>query len=146
MTLYDSIGTGYNSTRHADPFIVSTLYNLLDVKHSGPYLEIGCGTCNYLEALSQKGLHFYGVDPSETMLHEARKKNTGAILLNGTAENIPLQSDYFYGAIAVLTLHHWKDLRTGLKEVHRVLQSGSKFVAFSFSPQQRVLSKNDETK
>lgn len=136
MTLYNSIGKGYNSTRRADPFIASTIFNLLDVKYSGPYLEIGCGTCNYLEALTQKGLHFYGVDPSETMLEEARRKKTGAKLLNAAAENIPLENNFFYGAIAVLTLHHWKNLASGLKEIYRVLKPDSKFVAFSFSPKQ----------
>lgn len=136
MTLYNSIGNGYNNTRRADPFIANTLYNLLNPIQKGPYLEIGCGTCNYLQALSERGLRFYGIDPSETMLNEARKKETGATLINGCAENIPIEDDFFYGVTAILTLHHWQDLLKGLKEVHRVLKPGNRLVAFSFSPAQ----------
>lgn len=136
MTLYNKIGSGYNSTRRADPFITESLYALLEPAPLGLYLDIGCGTGNYLAALCNKGLSFYGIDPSEIMLEEAAKKNTGATLLKGFAENIELDNGTFNGAIAVLTLHHWQDLLLGLKEVNRVLKPNSKFVAFSFSPEQ----------
>lgn len=136
MTLYDKIGDGYNQTRHADPFITSELLRLLNPQSEGSYLDIGCGTGNYLEAFSKKGFSFYGADPSEIMLEEARRKNTGARLVKASSENLPFNDAHFDGCTAVLTMHHWQDLEKGLREIYRVLKPGARFVMFSFCPEQ----------
>lgn len=136
MITYDNIGTGYNITRHADPYIADRLYNLLYPSKDGLYLDIGCGTGNYLKTLTAKGLTLYGIDPSETMLISARAANPYTTFLNATAESIPLSDNFFNGAIAVLTIHHWQDIPNGLTGLARVLKPASKAVFFSFTPQQ----------
>ena len=78
MATYDIIGKGYNTTRQADPFIVDRLCDMLQPHREGLYLDIGCGTGNYLAALSAKGYTFYGVDPSQTMLDAARSAHARA--------------------------------------------------------------------
>ena len=133
---YDNIGTGYNSTRRADPYLAERMYQLLQPKAEGLYLDIGCGTGNYLTALAKKGLSFVGIDPSETMLQEARVKDNGATFICGKAEHIPMPDGHFDGAIAVVTLHHWDDMLKGLTEVARVLKPGARLVCFSFTPEQ----------
>lgn len=135
-TLYDTIGANYNATRKADPHISEKIFQLLNPGPAGTYLDIGCGTGNYLHALTNMGLSFYGIDPSETMLQAARLKNPQTTFINGKAENIALPDNFFSGAIAVLTIHHWESLRQGLKEIHRVLKPGVKIVFFSFTPEQ----------
>jgi len=136
MALYDIIGKGYNNTRRADSYITGRLYELLYPQAGGRYLDIGCGTGNYLAALSKKGLSLYGVDPSETMLDAARHKGTGAILLHTSAENIDLDDAFFDGCVAVLTFHHWVNRVGGLKEIKRLLKPGARMVLFSFTPEQ----------
>mgnify|MGYP000994442875 CR=1 FL=1 len=136
MTLYNKIGEGYNHTRRADPFITSELLKLLEPLPQGNYLDIGCGTGNYLEAFTKKGLLFYGADPSEKMLAEARLKISGDRLICSAAEKLPFDSNSFDGCTAVLTLHHWQNLDAGLSEICRVLKTGAKFVMFSFCPEQ----------
>lgn len=136
MALYDTIGTNYNTTRKADPYIASKIYDLLSPAPSGIYLDIGCGTGNYLHALSNRGLQFYGVDPSETMLRVARQRNPDAIFINSTSDSISLPDRFFDGAIAVLTIHHWANLLKGLREVNRLLKPGAPMVVFSFTPEQ----------
>jgi ubiquinone/menaquinone biosynthesis C-methylase UbiE len=133
---YDKIGTGYNATRRADPHLTERMHQLLQPKAEGLYLDIGCGTGNYLTALSRKGLSFIGIDPSETMLAEARRKPNSATFICGKAEEIPLPDAHFDGAIAIVTLHHWDDMEAGLKEVARVLKPGARLVCFSFTPEQ----------
>ena len=117
MTVYNKIGEGYNATRKADPYIASRLHELLSPMPDGLYIDIGCGTGNYLKALSDMGLNLYGVDPSEVMLVKAKAKNTNAIFIEAKAESIPLPDDFFDGALAVLTIHHWTDTLKGLQEV-----------------------------
>src|SRR5688572_7818509 len=126
MTLYDTIGNNYNTTRKADPFIAGRLYELLQPVSNGQYLDIGCGTGNYLTALSEKGLRFYGIDPSETMLQEAKAKNKQATFIKASAENIPLDNDSIDGAIGTFTMHHWDDIGKGLAELYRILKPGSR--------------------
>lgn len=133
---YDIIGKGYNTTRKADPYLTSRIYELLRAQPGKKYVDIGCGTGNYLTALSQKGLSFYGVDPSATMLQEARAKKNDAQFFLGAAEDLPFEDRFFEGAIAILTIHHWNNIEKGFKEIKRVLKPGSNFVCMSFTTQQ----------
>lgn len=100
------------------------------------YLDIGCGTGNYTVALEKKGLQFTGVDPSEVMLNEAKQKSKTINWLQGTAENIPCKDESFDGALGSLTLHHWKNVGQGFKELFRVLKPKSKLVFFTSLPEQ----------
>lgn len=136
MTLYNKIGNTYNHTRKADPYLTERIYAHLSLSANGLYLDIGCGTGNYLKALADKGLKFYGVDPSENMLEQAKAKNIPATFIKASSENIPLADNFFDGAIAILTLHHWQNMRKGLQEVNRVLKPNARLVMFSFTPQQ----------
>src|SRR4051812_6145732 len=103
--VYDKAGIGYNTTRCADPYLAGRLYEMLSPSPEGVYLDIGCGTANYLTALAAKGVSFYGIDPSETMLKEARAKDNNATFIKASAENIPVDSNFFDGALATFTLH-----------------------------------------
>jgi len=134
--LYDDIGKGYNSTREADPYLAERLYTLLSVEKGSTCIDIGCGTGNYTIALAGKGLNFYGVEPSEEMLHTARSKSSDIIWLNGNAENIPVGNELFDGAIATLTIHHWADLHKAFKEINRVLKPGARLIIFTATPGQ----------
>jgi ubiquinone/menaquinone biosynthesis C-methylase UbiE len=134
--VYNQIGNGYNRTRRADPYIAQRLHALLSPIDGGHYLDIGCGTGNYTAMLADMGLDITGVDPSEAMLEEARTKLPVLQWLYGTAENIPLPNDSMDGAVATLTLHHWKNLDEGFKEMARVLKPGAVWVIFTFTPEQ----------
>lgn len=134
--IYNTIGTGYNTTRRADPYLAGRLFELIKGKPDGLFLDIGCGTGNYLVALEEKGMHFYGVDPSEKMLRVARTKSNKATFIQGKAEALPMVDDFFDGVMGNFTLHHWDDIQRGLQELYRVLKPGSNLVFLSFTPQQ----------
>lgn len=134
--IYDRVGVGYNTTRRADPYIASRLYEMLAQAGDGLYADVGCGTGNYLHALTEKGLRFYGIDPSERMLTEARAKNSGATFIQAKAEDIPLEDNFFSGAMACFTLHHWSDMQQGLTEVCRILKPGARLAILSWTPEQ----------
>ncbi len=134
--LYNSIGLGYNSTRQADPYIADKLFQFLSPQHDGLYIDIGCGTGNYTIALADRGLNFYGAEPSEKMLNIARSRYGSVNWFLGQAEQIPLDGNLFDGAIATLTIHHWTDIKKALKEIHRVLKKDAKMVFFTATPEQ----------
>jgi ubiquinone/menaquinone biosynthesis C-methylase UbiE len=135
-TKYDKIGTGYNSTRQADPYLTERLYYQLQPKTDRLYLDIGCGTGNYTCTLADKGLNFIGVEPSEKMLSEAKIRNQHINWFKGRAEQIPTEDEVFDGIIATLTIHHWTDLKKAFAELDRVLVDNGKIVMFTSSPEQ----------
>lgn len=134
--LYNSIGTGYNNKRAADPYLAEQLYENVASTAKSPYLDIGCGPGNYTIALQNKGLEMWGIDPSSKMLETAQAKSDTCHWILGSAENIPAGDNFFEGITGILTLHHWKDFTAAFKELYRVLKPGGKMVFFSSTPQQ----------
>lgn len=134
--VYNTIGVGYNNNRAADPYIAERIIAQLEPNSNGVYLDIGCGTANYTHYIAQKGFTFYGVDPSDVMLQVANTKHIGGAFKQGTAEQIPFEDTFFDGAIAILTLHHWKNKQQGFNELYRVLKPESKVVFLSFTGEQ----------
>ena len=72
--VYDSIGTGYNSTRCADPYLTERLYQLLKPETGKDYLDIGCGTGSLSIVLTELGHKVTGIDLSPSMISRARAK------------------------------------------------------------------------
>ncbi len=134
--LYDYIGHKYNATRQADPYIAEKLYEFLSPQCAGLYLDIGCGTGNYSIALADKGLNFYGVEPSQKMLNIAKERTSTVKWFLGRAEQIPFANELFHGAIATLTIHHWTDLGRAFGEIYRVLKKDARLVIFTATPAQ----------
>ncbi len=134
--IYNTIGSTYNSTRRADPYITSRMTALLQPNAHELYLDLGCGTGNYLRAMLNQGFRFYGVDPSDTMLARARENCAGTTILQGVAEAIPFDEAFFDGAMVMFTLHHWTDQQQGIRELGRVIKPGGRLVLLSFSAEQ----------
>ncbi|WP_350293967.1 class I SAM-dependent methyltransferase [uncultured Croceitalea sp.] len=135
-TKYNSIGIDYNLTRKADGYLTEQLLYHLNPTQKGSYLDIGCGTGNYTIALHKKGFRFIGIDPSELMLEKARKKCNEIEWLVGSAEKTGLPNNSVDGIIGILTIHHWKDLKKGFSELHRVLKPNGTVVIFTSTPKQ----------
>ncbi len=130
MALYDSIGRTYDITRRADPGITRCLARLLNLQPRANYLDIGCGTGNYTVALQRLGAQMDGLELTSTMLAKARLKSDRVRWIQGNAESLPFRDRCFDGAIATVTIHHWKALRPGFDEVFRVVRAG-RFVIFT---------------
>jgi ubiquinone/menaquinone biosynthesis C-methylase UbiE len=108
--------------------------DLLTIDPSDSVLEIGAGPGVGVElaaARVQKGL-VVGVDPSETMLEMARRRNREHIEVSrvefrlGTVDKLPLEGRTFDAAMAINSLHLWSDPVRGLMEVRRILRSGGR--------------------
>lgn len=135
-TKYDTIGANYNSTRKADLFLTKKLIEHLKPNTSGVYLDIGCGTGNYTNALQLQGYHFIGIDPSELMLEKAKLLNDVIDWRTGTAEQTHLENASVNGIIGSLTIHHWRGLNKAFVEFHRVLKPKGRIVIFTSTPEQ----------
>jgi ubiquinone/menaquinone biosynthesis C-methylase UbiE len=136
MAKYDEIGTGYDDTRKADPYIASRIIHYLDVEDGDLCLDVACGTGNYTVAVaSQTNAAFCGIDESKYMIEIARNKSPSIQWTIGDVNSMPFKDGHFYRAMCVLAIHHFKDLERALNEVFRVLSRG-RFVIFTSDKKQ----------
>jgi SAM-dependent methyltransferase len=124
MALYDSIGRNYAELRRPDQRIASAIdVALADARN---VVNIGAGAGSY-EPLTRTVI---AVEPSEVMIRQRPAR--AAVCLQGTAEALPLETASVDAAMAVLTIHHWKDLERGLGEMARVARKRA--VVFTWVP------------
>lgn len=136
MALYDRIGVGYDTTRQADPYLLSRLIHHLRPSHSGRYLDVGSGTGNYTLAMHRAALEFYGLEFSRIMLEPAKRKDPAIAWINARAEEIPFAADSFDGASCTFVHHHLSDQVAAFKEIHRVLKPGARLVILNATAEQ----------
>jgi SAM-dependent methyltransferase len=110
--LYDRIGGSYRATRQPDPRIAARIDDALGDART--VVNVGAGTGAY----EPTGREVLAVEPSGTMI--AQRPRGAAPAIQAGAEELPLADDSFDAALAVNTVHHWADLRTGLRELRRV--------------------------
>jgi ubiquinone/menaquinone biosynthesis C-methylase UbiE len=136
MALYDTIGIGYDTTRAADPYLVSRLLSHLRPCAGALYLDVGCGTGNYTGAFTDAGVRIVGVDYSREMLARAHSKRPALALYRGRAEALPFRSSAFAGATCTFVHHHMDDPVAALREVARVLAPGARLVLLNGTVEQ----------
>lgn len=122
--VYDLIGSGYDTTRRADPFIAGRLKELLADAVGGTYLDVACGTGNYTIALAAAGLRMVGVDQSATMIAAASAKSAEVEWHIGDVTALPFETGRFAGAICTLAIHHFADLSVSFRDIRRVMRRG----------------------
>ncbi len=135
--LYDTIGKTYDTTRRADPDILSKILKYLSPTKQKVYLDVGCGSGNYTSAIFEQGFNIQGIDISTGMLEKAKAKNPNIKWLQGDAMHLPLQDKTYDGAICILATHHIQDIDKAFKEVYRILKKG-RFVLFTAFPEQML--------
>jgi len=107
--VYDRIGRGYARYRRPDPRIAARIDAAVGDARS--VLNVGAGTGSY----EPDGA--VAVEPSRTMIDQRMTTN---VVMQGVVEALPFADDTFEVAMAVITIHHWPDLETGLAELRRV--------------------------
>jgi SAM-dependent methyltransferase len=121
---YDSGGQEYSGVRRADPRIAAKILAALsDAKR---VLNVGAGTGSY----EPTDRYVVPLEPSGVM--RAQRPRDLAPALAGSAEAIPFDDGAFDAAMALLTVHHWKDRARSLREIRRVTRGP--IVILTFDP------------
>jgi SAM-dependent methyltransferase len=110
--LYDTLGRTYAAVRVEDPRIGAQIHRALgDARH---VVNVGAGAGSY----EPKDRAVVAVEPSLTMVRQ-RPAGSAPVVL-ASAEALPVGTDAFDAAMALLTIHHWHDVAAGLSELRRV--------------------------
>lgn len=123
--MYDTIGGSYASRRRADPRIFAEIE--AEIRSDATLLNVGAGAGSY-ELTRHRVV---AVDPSMVML--AQRTATAAPAVQAIAEALPFYDQSFDVTLAILTMHHWSDLRRGLDECARVARE--RVVIFTWNPE-----------
>jgi SAM-dependent methyltransferase len=109
---YDRIGVGYTMRRRPDPRLAAMIHSA--VGDGTSILNVGAGTGSY----EPTDRCVVAVEPSRVML--SGRSGASAPAVQAIAELLPFGDGAFDATMAVLTIHHWADARSGLEECRRV--------------------------
>ncbi|MBA4011026.1 MAG: SAM-dependent methyltransferase [Phenylobacterium sp.] len=122
---YERTGAGYGAQRQPDPVLAARIRQAL-----GPVrtvLNVGAGTGSY----EPENCYVLAVEPSAVM--RAQRRPGAGLAIEGFAEGLPLDDDSVDAAMAVATVHQWRDLAKGLAELRRVARGPVVVAAFDGS-------------
>lgn len=109
---YDASGDGYAKQRCADPRIAARVIDALG--NARTVLNVGAGAGSY----EPTDRFVLAVEPSRAM--RAQRAAHAALAIDAIAENLPLDDGSVDAAMAIITIHQWKNVRMGLLEMLRV--------------------------
>jgi SAM-dependent methyltransferase len=121
---YDDIGRTYRLTRRPDPRIASAIFAALGDASSVVNIGAGAGSYEPEETV-------LAVEPSQVMIEQ--RPVGAAPVVQAVAEALPLRDNSVDAALAVLTVHHWRDLTAGVAEMRRVARR--RLVFFTWRPE-----------
>jgi SAM-dependent methyltransferase len=85
-------------------------------------LDVGCGEGRFCRMLKAMGIPVVGIDPTEALLAQARKRDPFGDYQLASAEALPFPNESFDLVVSYLTLIDIADFRAGLREMVRVLK------------------------
>ena len=109
---YDEAGSGYALRRQTEPRIAALVHGALGA--SATVLNVGAGAGSY----EPRDRYVAAVEPSAAM--RAQRRAGLAPAIDATAERLPFDDASFDAAMAMITVHQWRDPQAGLAELRRV--------------------------
>ncbi|MBY6240222.1 class I SAM-dependent methyltransferase [Methylosinus sp. Sm6] len=87
-------------------------------------LDVGCGEGRLCRMLREFGVEAVGIDPTEPLLDEARRRDPTGDYRHGRAEELAFDDESFDLVISCLTLIDIDDASRAIAEMARVLRPG----------------------
>jgi ubiquinone/menaquinone biosynthesis C-methylase UbiE len=87
-------------------------------------LDVGCGEGRFCRMMKDCGLQAIGVDPTDALIREARRRDPGGDYRIGRAEALDFADRFFDLVVSYVTLVDIADLRSAVGEMARVLRPG----------------------
>ncbi len=108
------------------------IIELTNIKNNSKILDLGCGTGEFLEMMSnKKSLHLYGLDLSKEMLKFARRKlKNKAKLKFGSTKYMDkyYNKDYFDYIFISDAFHHFAEQEKVIKKAKTLLKKKGKLI------------------
>jgi ubiquinone/menaquinone biosynthesis C-methylase UbiE len=127
QSYYQEIAPDYARYRRIHPEVLRGLISTGSIHGDSRVLEIGCGTGNYVGAMSEAtGCRAWGIDASEQMLGQAKARATSVTFTQQRAEELNFAGESFDLTFSVDVVHHLTNRRKAFSESARVLRAGGR--------------------
>lgn len=139
MLDYQNWSVMYDKTRQCNTIILAKIMEYITPEENIKILDFGCGTGNYLEAVSQLShAQCYGVDASSEMLDKARNKKIIAELYRGSHKRLPFPDNFFDFIYVLDVFQHIPqgELHLLFAELSRVLKTDCPILFLTVSHKQ----------
>ena len=150
--MFDRIAPRYDLLNHTLSMSIDRLWRRHVVRivrrcRPGRILDVATGTGDLAIEMARRipDVRVLGVDLSERMLEEARRKvaarglDERVLLEQGDAEHLAVAAASVDVATVAFGVRNFENLEAGLRELHRVLKPGGKVVILEFSrPRNRI--------
>jgi len=123
---YDKQGQDYSGHRKTDPRIAKFVYDALGAAKT--VLNVGAGAGSY----EPEDKYVVAVEPSVVMRSQRQQMNK-VPAINGKADSLPFDDNSFDASMAMVTIHHWPDIKKGLNELRRVTRN--QVLILTFDPE-----------
>lgn len=152
--MFDNIAPTYDRLNHIMSLNIDRIWRrrvMRIIRRAKPQriMDVATGTGDLAIAMARKvnEVHILGVDLSEEMLSEARKKikrlelEKRITLEKGDAENLTMvASESVDAATVAFGVRNFENIERGLSEIYRTLRPGGKLVVLEFSmPKNRLV-------
>ncbi len=87
-------------------------------------LDVGCGEGRFVRMLKAEGIQAVGLDPTASLIAQARRLDPDSVYLEARAESLPFADESFDLVVSYLSLVDIEDYHTGIAEMVRVLSDG----------------------
>jgi ubiquinone/menaquinone biosynthesis C-methylase UbiE len=95
---------------------------------SARVLDIGCGVGSFLRLVAERGGEPHGIDASDALIVDARRRLADADLRSGEMENLPWEADRFDLVTGFNSFFFADDMIAALREAGRVAKPGAPIV------------------
>lgn len=112
--------TGISGYEHA--------LQLLEMKSAQTLLDVGCGTGYFSNLAYKQGAEVTGIDASEKLVEQAKKRNSEIKFSTGEMEELPFPDNTFDVVCGFNSFQYAADMKNALLEAKRVLKKKGKLV------------------
>ena len=121
------------------PAVIGATAAELGIQSNDPVLDLAAGTGKLTRALVAYGFAVVAVEPQEPLRATLADKLSAGRVLDGVAEQIPLE-DGSVAAVMIADAFHWFDRRRALGEIRRMLKVSGGLALFNTVPDWRGAS------
>lgn len=91
-------------------------------------LDVGCGEGRFCRKLKALGIATTGLDPTQALLDQARKRDPGGDYIDGVAASLPFGGGAFDLVVSYLSLIDIPGIAPAIAEMTRVLKPGGRLL------------------
>jgi ubiquinone/menaquinone biosynthesis C-methylase UbiE len=95
----------------------------VDAGHYRSALDVGCGEGRFCRTLNKRGIRATGVDPTQALLREARRRDPQGDYIECGAESLPFADSVFDLVVSYLSLIDIQAYEAAIREMARVLKA-----------------------